>query len=182
MTPDELARFRAGETALFRQIVDRESPRLVGYARRLTRDAEEARELAQRTWVRAFERRETFAGEGPLSSWLLSICRSLFHDGLRAQQRDARLVSALAQAAESGPEHSQSAEETVLAETDRRLADALGALPPQQRDVVILRLLEGSSTRDTAIRLGVAEGTVKAALHQALAKLRRALSGVDYAE
>lgn len=182
MSPDDLARFHAGETELFRHLVDRESPRLVGYARRLTRDADEARELAQRTWVRAFEKRRSFAGHGPLFAWLLSICRSLFHDGLRAQQREARLVAAMAAAGHSDCDGKEDSVESERSYLSSQLADAVGALPPQQRDVLMLRLFEGCSTRETAARLSVAEGTVKAALHHALRKLRSVLSGADYAD
>lgn len=56
--------------------------------------------------------------------------------------------------------------------TADRIRRALETLTEKQRAVVVLRLLEGFSTRATATRMGVAEGTVKATLHQALGRLR----------
>ena len=182
MTPEELALFRSGDPALFRRLVEQESPRLVGYAQRLTRDLDEARELAQQTWVRVFERRASFADAGPLSGWLVAVCRSLFHDGARARARRDRVEAASAAEAASRAHDSPSAEAGNREISDARVADALGGLAPQQRNVVILRILDGLSTRETATRLGIAEGTVKAALHQAVRKLRISLQGAQDAD
>ncbi len=179
MTPEELALFRSGDQALFRRLVERESPRLLGYAVRLTRDLDEARELAQRTWVRAFERRASFTASGSLQGWLLAICRSQFHDGLRVRSREVRVAGEAAEDGRSAEAAASEPADAVGPTAGTRLADALGALAPQQRDVVVLRVLEGWSTRETARRLGIAEGTVKATLHHSLEKLRFALRGVD---
>ncbi len=177
MTPDELVRFRSGDADLFRRLVECETPRLLGYALRLTRHAEDARELTQEAWVRAFERRSSFSGSGSLYGWLMAIAHSLFHDGLRAQRRESRMTEAVA-FEEATRQWDSPADWPIV---DTRIADAVGGLPPQQREVVILRVLDGLSTRDTAHRLGIAEGTVKATLHAALGKLRSALSGDEHA-
>lgn len=178
MTPDELTRFRAGDADLFRQLVECETPRLLGYALRLTRRTEDARELTQATWVRAFERRSSFSGSGSLFGWLMAIAHSLFHDGLRAQRRESGVAAAMAAEDATCQQDSSPGPSTA----DTRIAEAVGGLPPQQRQVVILRVLEGRSTRDTAVLLGIAEGTVKATLHSALGKLRSALSGDQHAD
>jgi RNA polymerase sigma-70 factor (ECF subfamily) len=171
LTPDELRRFREGDPELFRELVRRESPRLLHYACHLTRDRRAADELVHDTWVHAFRKRHGYGAGGPLLAWLVAICRSRFQSGLRAESRQSALA---ARAAQSGDWQAEpAAAQTVEREELRgRLADALAQLPDRQRDVVVCRLVEELSTRETAARLDVAEGTVKATLHQALRALR----------
>ena len=56
-----------------------------------------------------------------------------------------------------------------------RLREVVDTLPPRQREVVLLRIVEGKSTAEAAYALGCAEGTVKASLHAALQKLQQTL-------
>jgi RNA polymerase sigma-70 factor, ECF subfamily len=171
MRGEELERFHAGDADLFRSLIEHESPRLLGYAMRLTRGSVAAHELVHDTWVRAFEKRRTYTGDGLLLGWLLAICRSLhFAEHRRRKRFDERILPQFAR--ERQDEVSDGSERLAL---QRSLADAIGRLPHQQRDVVLCRVVEDLSVRETARRLGIAEGTVKAALHQALRKLRTLL-------
>jgi RNA polymerase sigma factor (sigma-70 family) len=179
VTPDELRRFREGDPELFRQLVQRESPRLLHYACHLTRDRRAADELVHETWVHAFRKRHGYGAAGPLLSWLVAICRSRFQQGVRAESRQGALAARAAKADEWHAE--PAAAKTVEREELRgRLAAALARLPDRQRDVVVCRLVEELSTRETAARLDVAEGTVKATLHQALRALRSLLGEPDH--
>lgn len=168
MNPAELRRFHAGDRALFHDLVQGESPRLLRYATWLCSDAQDAQDLVQETWIAAYRQRETFRGRSPLLSWLTAICRSHFLSTHRTAERRERL---LAQHALAQPEdHSHVSAADPLAR--RRLAEALGELSDRQRDVVILRVVEGLSTKKCAERLGVAEGTIKSWLARGLAALR----------
>lgn len=168
MNQTELYQFHQGDAGLLRHVVERESPRLLAYATRLCGSADEAEDLVQETWLKAYRQRQTYRGAAPLSSWLISICRSTFLSRVRTANRRAEI---LAGAAASAAEHAAppAAEARLLR---RRLAGAIGDLPDRQRDVVVLRLVEGLSTRQCARRLRIAEGTVKSALHRALRTLR----------
>ena len=171
MSPEEIERFRAGDPVLFRECVERESPRLLAYAFRLTGDGDAAADLVQESWVTAFRKREALTGTGTLSGWLIAICRSLHLSARRSEGKRAERERS-GWSAGTGPEVVRVLEES---ERKRRIAAALGDLPPQQRDVLTLRLLEDRSTRETAERMGIAEGTVKATLHHAIQRMRALL-------
>lgn len=171
MNQADLRRFHRGDRALFRSLVEGESPRLLRYATWLCGSEQDAQDLVQETWIAAYKQRETFEGLSPLLSWLTAICRSHFLSTRRTNERRKQLLAT----------HSSSylAERRTLSHAAapdplarRRVAEALGALPERQRDVIILRLVEGLSTKECADRLGVAEGTIKSSLARGLAALR----------
>ena len=169
MIPIDPEGFRRGDGVVFRQIVEGYSPRLLAIARSFAADDDEAKDLLQDVWTRAYAKRASFDGRGSLLGWLLSITRSVCLSARRRRHPSPALV-----AAGTEPAH------TPLRALERREAaehvrSALLTLTDRQRDVVVLRLLEGRSTRETALELRIAEGTVKATLHQALAALRKGL-------
>jgi RNA polymerase sigma-70 factor, ECF subfamily len=175
MTQEELVRFRAGDPAHFRLLVERYSPRLLAYATHLTGERASAHDLVQESWLQAYRRRESFTGEGVFLGWLIAIA---YHRFVSDHRRDARRESRLPAVVVEGSTHVEAAtvsEHAENAELRRAIAAALAELPPRQRDVVVRRLLEDRSVRETAAELGIAEGTVKAALHHGLAKLRNLL-------
>jgi RNA polymerase sigma-70 factor (ECF subfamily) len=161
----DVARFRAGDDALFADIVRELSPRLMPLLRRYAGDAD-PNDLLQDVWVRAYERRATYDGRGSFLGWLLSVTRSVAVDALRARSRVLE-----GEASPDLPGHHDP--DAVFLRT--ALRDAILDLPERQRDVIVSRLVEGLSTRETAARLECAEGTVKALLHQATRKLRDVL-------
>lgn len=164
---DELSCFHLGQHAIFQSCVSSETPALLRYALKLENDHEHARELVQETWVRAFERRLTFDNRGPLGPWLCAICRNIHLTKLRRGACELHYVEQHATVVADDDDNAE--DRSHIAD---RIRHALEALTERQRSVVAFRLLEGLSTRTTAVRLGVAEGTVKATLHQALARLR----------
>ena len=169
MKMEVLARFRAGEEMTFQRIVEEYSPRLLGIIRPFAQDLDEAHDLLQETWLRAYDKRRTFRGSGSLLGWLCTISRNLCRARLRRKKVPERHLSPQDQP-EAAPED---APKGALQANQRRrsIAEVLMELPRRQRDVVLLRILEGHSTAETARELGCAVGTVKATLHQALRKL-----------
>jgi len=165
-------RFRRGEEETFRQIVELHSPRLLAIARSFAADEDEALDLLQDVWTRAYGKRSSFDGRGSLIGWLLSITRSVCLSA-RRKQRTPVQASAVHADMMAGPTPLRTLERREAADQVR---SALLTLTDRQRDVVVSRLLEGHSTRATALQLHIAEGTVKATLHQALAALRRGLN------
>ena len=174
--PEEAARFRAGDVATLSSLVARWSPYLAAVTRCYATDADDARDLLQHAWVRIQERRESFQGRGSLLGWMLAVCRR----ECLARRRHER-ARAIAEASFAGARPlEQPAADAVLTARDRHSVHAaLAALPPRQRDAVILRLLEGRSTRETALLMACAEGTVKALLHQGVQQLRESLGGLS---
>ncbi len=174
MGDEELAGFHAGDEATFRRLVDEHSPRLLAIARPFASGGDAAHDLVQETWVRAYQRRETYLGRGPILGWLCAICRNVcLSETRRASGREVREASVAERslgALEGSPD-----ERAERNEARRRLFRALLELPERQRSVVVLRMLEGRSTRECAAALECAEGTVKASLHHALKNLARSL-------
>jgi RNA polymerase sigma-70 factor, ECF subfamily len=160
----DLDRFHGGDNGLFAHLVRLYSPRLVPVLRRYARDDQAAEDLLQEVWLRAFEKRRTFAGRG----WLLMVCRTVGLAAVHSRARDALTGAELAEA-EAPVSAGEYEDEREL------LRAAILALPDRQRDVVLLRVIEDRSIAETARMLRCAEGTVKATLHQAIRKLHNVL-------
>lgn len=170
LDPHLLPSFYAGDATLFRHLVERHTPRLLAFVRPFADGEDEAEDLVQDTWQLVYLKRETFGGTGTLMGWIYSIARNVCL-GRR------RLVAARSAASPNPALHVGAGApppELVVevAEFRRDLNTAIMQLPERERDVVILRLVEQRSTRETATTLDCAEGTVKAALHHAVHKLR----------
>ena len=162
----ELERFHAGDHAYFAELVAAYSPRLVPYVRRYATGDADVGDLLQDLWLRAFAKRHTFDGRGSLLGWLLMVARTVGMTAVRKRAREPDLDDL----------HDTIAhEDTSDVLSHDALRDAVLDLSERQRDVVLLRLVEGLSTAETARRLQCAEGTVKATLYQATRNLRAAL-------
>lgn len=172
MASQWLEDFHAGQEAVFKQAVSEHSACLKAYSRAFVHDDAVAEDLVQETWLRAYRNRRSFEGRGSFLGWLLAICRTTALSHLRTRRhREARVGTEDESLARelSSPGESDVLDRLAQAQTVRT---ALLALPPRQRDTVVLRLLEDRSVRDTARIMDCAEGTVKAALSTALRNLR----------
>ena len=167
MNDFDLARFHSGDERFFNELVRTHSGRLLPVVRSFTHDAEEAHDLLQEVWLRAYQKRASFRGDGSLLGWLLAICRTT---GLAAARKKRVTMQPLL------------GEDLVIhpaenLDQERRLLhEAIAALPPRQRDIVMLRIVEGNTTAEAARTLLCAEGTIKATLHQAVRKLQEQLA------
>jgi RNA polymerase sigma-70 factor (ECF subfamily) len=162
----DLGRFHSGDETHFAELVKAYSPRLLPQLRRYAGPDADAHDLLQQVWLRAYSKRKTFDGRGSFLGWLLAVSRSVGISAVRKRMRQPAVEDLYENAAPNDPDVG------LLRDT---LREAVMALPERQRDVVILRLVEGMSTAETARLLQCAEGTVKASLHQATRKLREYL-------
>lgn len=170
----ELRRFHAGDPELYRELVARHSPRVLAYLASYTDDLAEAEDLAQEVWTRAFRKRTSFRGDGSLLAWLLAIARTTGLDQARSRvvPESEPLPAGLEPGAAVPVDPRRPPDERLAArERAARVREAVLELPTRQRQTVVLRMFEGRSTQETARLLGCAEGTVKAALSQALDNL-----------
>ena len=164
----DVARFHAGDERLFTDLVRDYSPRLAAQLRRYAHTDSDVADLLQDVWVRAYQKRRSFDGRGSLFGWLLTICRTVGLAGVKRAQMETLLEDHIGSAKDT--------ERDVYAKLDyEQVRDVIDALPLRQREVVLLRIVEGRSTMETAQALGCAEGTVKASLHAALQKLQQTL-------
>jgi RNA polymerase sigma-70 factor (ECF subfamily) len=165
----DLGRFHAGDEAFFAGLVRGYSPRLLPMLRRYAGTGADVNDILQDVWLRAFAKRHTFAGRGSFYGWLLAVSRTVGMAAVRKRMREpaAQVLAEIAVA--NDPDVG------LLRDV---LRDAVITLPDRERDVVLLRLVEGLSTAETARRLQCAEGTVKATLHHATRKLRLRLKEI----
>lgn len=170
MTPAELARFHAGDDAVFRALIERHNARLYGLVRRYARDDDHAADLLQEVWVRIYRKRTRYAG-GSFLAWSATLARHLCLNAVGARRAEPVPLDDAVTLGVAGADVPTDVPDT------HGLTDALFTLSERQREVVIAHVVEGESVREVAARLGCAEGTVKATLHQALARLRKTLSG-----
>jgi len=170
-----VAAARAGDARAFERLVERHAARLLRVLVRITRDRETAEDAAQDALLRAWRNVSRFQGHSSFFTWLTRIAINETH---RTMDRpDARPRLALDDAiGERIPAWGSQPEEVF--ET-RELLDAveqaLGRLPLEYRQAVILRDVEGLSTRESAEALGVQEAALKSRLHRGRMALRREL-------
>jgi len=143
-------------------------------ARWLTRNAQDAEDMVQEAYLRAFEHYDAFRGQSA-RAWLLTIVRNTCYSHLRrvvptddAAEFDERVHSPAAAASDP--------ESLALKEADSRvLARALEELPEEYREAIVLRELEEMPYKEIAIVLGVPIGTVMSRLNRGRDRLRAGL-------
>ena len=167
----------SGDRAAFALLVMRYRVRIVALARRMLagRSAEEAEDVAQETFLAAYEKRQTFERGLPFRPWLYRIAVNRCLDRLRAESRRPALLDW--EAVPEPPQFQDGPLERLLASEGERLLDAaVSALPPRLRAVFLLRHLDALSYEEIAAATGVPVSTVKTYLFRARVQLRAALS------
>ena len=176
-----LVRLRAREEGALGELYDRLSPWVLGVAYRILGDADEADEVLSDVFVQVWRRIDQHdAGRGPLTPWVLSIARNRALDLLRRRRRWWRKVDRVERAGmvegEDPALTPDAAEASVPGwPVHRAVHQALGALPDEQRQVVLLAYFEGLSHSEIARRTGDPLGTVKTRLRLAHQKLEESL-------
>ncbi|HEX8140147.1 MAG TPA: sigma-70 family RNA polymerase sigma factor [Pyrinomonadaceae bacterium] len=179
-------RLRAGEAAAFDRLVEERSGEVYALLYRLTEDAEEARDLTQETFLRAFQHIARFRGDADLKTWIYRIAINQARNRWRWWRRRRRdqTVSLDIEGGErqeplsaSLPDHGRRdpEQETLSRERERALRRALQTLSRPFREAVILRDVEGLSYEEIAATLEISIGTVKSRLSRARLELRRKL-------
>lgn len=168
-----LADAQAGESWALQQLFAELGPGVVGYFR--TQGVRDADEFANEVFLRAFRLLGDFTGkEAAFRSWVFTIAHNLLVDDRRRNGRAPQLVE-LGAVAEIHGGDGEADGMRALSEHDIR--QLLARLSPDQRDVIMLRVVADLSIDDVARTLGKRVGAVKALHRRALAALRREISG-----
>jgi RNA polymerase sigma-70 factor (ECF subfamily) len=168
---------RAGSGDAFGILVDRYRAPVVRLAYRLTRDADEANDIAQDSFMRAYRRIGEFQPDRPFARWLFVIARNASLDSIRRRRRAAALATAAeGPASEIGPE-----EYALRNDEAERVHHALDALPPKYRDVLELYYVGSLRYREIAAELDIPIGTVKTYISRAKRRLRDELATIPLA-
>ncbi|MEO7071519.1 MAG: RNA polymerase sigma factor [Rhodanobacter sp.] len=178
-----VARIRRGDHEAFRHIMRRFGRLLFRIARGVVADDAEAEDIVQEAFMRAYRKLDTFRGDAPLRTWLISIVLNEARSQLRKRHLMVGLeqVSAAALdpywASQSSSWHCVDSPLSLVARTQirQRLVDAIDCLPDPYRAVYRLRELQECSVEETASRLGLKPQTVRTRLHRARRLLRQSL-------
>ena len=178
MTPtdeDLVIAFQSGDIPAFDQLVRRWDRKIQGVIYRLVGNHDEARDLSQEAFLKAYRALGTFKQEARFSSWLYQIAINATRDRLRRRRRRTDLslddVEEKGEASlrDSGPSALDLIESNDLS---RAVAAAMAALSEEQREVVILKEYEGLTFPEIAETLDVPLSTVKTRLYRGLGQLR----------
>lgn len=170
---DSLAVAAWVRSGTFEPIVRHYGPKAYRFALYLVGDAEEAKDLSQEAFIRAFVSIRRFDPTRPFYPWFLKILRNLCYSHLR-RRRPAVDIDELPQRAQ----RAQLAERAALS-TEERLAvhEALNALSDNDREILVLKAIQGLSYAEIAEVLGIPRGTVMSRLYHARRRLKDILDG-----
>jgi RNA polymerase sigma-70 factor (ECF subfamily) len=184
-----IERLKQGDAAAFETLVKERSGEIYGLLYRLTANGEEARDLTQETFLRAFQSIAHFRGESDLRTWIYRIAINQARNRWRWWRRRRRDVTVSIDSPEmnGGPlglatqlrSHNvpDPEEDAIAHERERALRKALSSLRPVYREAVVLRDIEGFAYEEIATALDISVGTVKSRLARGRQELRRKLEG-----
>jgi RNA polymerase sigma-70 factor (ECF subfamily) len=182
-----IERLKRGEAAAFEELVTERSGEIYGLLFRLTENSEEARDLTQETFLRAFQSIDRFRGDADLRTWIYRIAINQARNRWRwwrRRRRDATVSldatqgqsnqTLIATLAESGQNPEQ---QTLAHEREVALRAALQKVGRAYRETLILRDIEGFTYEEIAMTLGINVGTVKSRLARGRQELKQKLEG-----
>ena len=163
---------RRGESEAFDRLVERYQRDVYRLCYRFVNNHEDAADLTQDTFVRAWKALAKFRGQARFSTWVhrIAVNVSLNQVSLKTPRGEAVDFDAMPDTREPAPGQS-----LVVAERQAMVRAAVAALPPRQRTALILRTYHELSHQEVADLVGTSVGAVKANVFHALANLRRRL-------
>ncbi len=182
-------RVQKGDRDAFRVLVERYQRRVYSFAHALLKNTEDAADVTQEAFVKAFRSLDGFKGDASFYTWIYRITNNLCIDHLRRHataetiEYDEALpdeptaesqagVGVLSTRLGTNPQRS-----ALRHELAEKLEEALGRLPEKHRAILILREVDGLSYEELAETLGIPKGTVMSRLFHARAKMQEILAG-----
>ncbi len=166
-----------GDVNAYEALVKEYEKNVYNLALRMTGNSEDAYDMSQEAFIKAYNSLSSFRGESKFSVWLYRIVSNVCLDFLRSRNRKPTL--SLSVEDDDGDEvemdiadESQSPEQLLdRALTRDAVRRGLAALPPEHREILLLREIQGLSYEEIAETLGLEEGTVKSRIFRARKKL-----------
>ncbi len=172
---------RQGDRRAFEELVERHKQKAYYIAFDFTRNREDAKDLSQDAFLKAFTNLKYFDGRSSFYTWFYRILVNVCLDYKRSKARKA--TEEFDESVESRLEPSHSSGQAVspdqqasAKQMSRRMGIALEELPAKQRMAFILKNHQGLSIKEIAAMMETAEGTVKVHLHRAVMSLRQSLA------
>lgn len=184
-----MQRYLDGDSRAFQILLERHGQRIFSFIVRQTGDRQGAQDLVQEVFLRVVHRAHTFRGQSKFTTWLYTIARNLCIDTARKavhrrvvlndeplRRGESGGATLLDRAADGGPGPDRKTRDRRFR---RELQVALAGLPDEQREVFLMRELQGLKFREIAEVVGVPENTIKSRMRYALEGLRAHLAGFE---
>ena len=170
---------RDGSEDAFRELVERTEGRVASVVIRMLGDTAEAEDVGQETYIRFYRSLRGFRGQASVGTYLTRIAVNLSLNELKKRRRRSIFVPFTPAGKDNDAPDLDFEDLRASAEYDDtadRIQRALNQLKPKFRSVIVLRLMEGYSTKETAVILGLPVGTVLSRLRRSQEKLKRILT------
>lgn len=175
---DEVRRARRGDGSAFEALVRGLQRPVFGLCLRLLRSEAEATEVAQETFLRAYQNLERFDEGRPFDLWVLTIARNLCLDILRRRQKVQ--TEDVEPHAPTLASHEPTSEEKAMEKQQRQsLEEAMATLSADDREVLALYYVQKRTTKEIGVIMGVAPGTIMVRLFRAREKLRNRMTAAE---
>jgi len=177
ISDDELVKkFTVGDVRAFEEIVARYQKPVVNFIYRMIGDFQEAEDIAQEVFIKLYWFAHTYEGRASFSTWLFRIANNLCCDSLRVKSHwDCVSLETILNEPLQGSTAFSPQRSAECSELARIIETAIGKLPVQQRQAIILREYYGFSHSEIASVANCSVTTVKSRIHKARQRLRRQL-------
>ncbi|MBR5236548.1 MAG: sigma-70 family RNA polymerase sigma factor [Clostridia bacterium] len=181
---EQIKRCQEGNIEAYEELIGAYENKIVNYCYMMLRNHADAEDAAQEVFVKVFRFMKNFTGQSSFSTWLYKIASNVCLDFLRKKKRQSVDAVSIHQTSADGEEYVMPIldtakgpyEQAQLSEAQRFLAKALNELSAEQRQVIVLRDVEGLSYEEIAEIVGVAVGTVKSRINRARQSLQKILA------
>ncbi|NWA03478.1 RNA polymerase sigma factor [Pseudomonas gingeri] len=170
-----LARIGNNEPAAVNEMVSRKLPRLLALAGRILGDADEAKDVAQESFLRIWRQAANWrSGEARFDTWLHRVALNLCHDRLRRRkERPLADDEEMIEVVDSTPSPDEQLEATARSE---QMAAALATLPDRQREAIVLQYYQELSNIEAAALMNISVEALESLLSRARRNLRSYLA------
>ena len=175
---------RQDETEAFEELVNRNAGKIYNLCYRYSGREDEARDLTQETFVRAFKAVKKFHGDAGFSSWLYRIASNIWFDRAKRRKKVTFVSMDMPVRQDDGETERQfrdggatPEQDYEKKEMDGKVQEALCLLAGDQRTAIILKYIEGKSLEEIASICGCSFGTASSRISRGLKELRKHLKG-----
>lgn len=169
-----IKRVQNGDLLAFNLIVDQWKDKIHRFAYRFLMDSDDANEITQKTFIKAYQKIDTLDEPGKFSPWIYRVANNLCIDELRRSGRNR--MDSIADWSEHESEIKSPQKNLEKSELSELLQKALMTLPDEQRVVVVMKQYEGLTFREISEILQQSENTVKSRMYYGLKSMRSTLT------
>jgi len=185
-SPDEalVGWAQKGDTEAFEELIFRHRDKIYARAMMMMRNEDQALDLSQEAWVKAWQRLHQFQGDSSFATWMTRIVINLCLDQIRRQKKmRAESIEQIEEEAggverQMPVEHVNPTEGLEKEELRKRIDDAMGKLTEAHRTVLVLHEFQGLEYKEIARKMGISIGTVMSRLFYARRRMATLLQGL----